>query len=80
MKPFKVSRAVYNKRFFDPTSVGDLKLAKEFLATGQWPVGCPFVLDWPYTNMPDLIKTEIVKHHIDSIIAEKSRKTHRIKK
>ncbi len=80
MKPFKVSRAVYNKRFFDATSATDLKLAKEFLDKGQWPAGCPFVLDWPYTNMPDLIKTEIVKHHINSIIAEKSRKIHLFKK
>ena len=80
MKNFKVSRAIYNKRFFDADSLEDLRLAKEFLKTGQWPAGCPFALDWPYTNMPDLIKTEIVKRHIDGIIAEKTSKKYLVKK
>lgn len=66
--PYKVSRQVYNKRFFDPNSRTDLKLARDFLENGQWPAGCPFVVDWPYTNVPDLIKTEIIKSHIDMII------------
>lgn len=79
-KPYKVSRQVYNKRFFDPSSSADLELARDFLKTGHWPEGCPFVADWPYTNIPDLIKTEIVKHYLDRIIAEKNSKVYRMKK
>ena len=79
-KVYKVSRQIYNKRFFDPSSTVDLEAAREFLKHGQWPKGCPFVVDWPYTNMPDLIKTEIVNHYLDRIIAEKNSKIARIKK
>ena len=78
-KSFKVSRAIYNKRFFDPSSSTDLLEAKGFLKHGQWENGCPFVVDWPYTNVPDMIKTEIVNHYLDRIIAEKNSKIRKIK-
>lgn len=78
-KSYKVSRQIYNKRFFDPSSSEDLAEARDFLKHGQWTAGCPFVVDWPYTNVPDMVKTEIVNHYLDRIIAEKNSKIRKIK-
>lgn len=72
MEP-KVSRRIYNKRFFDPTKADDLELALCYIRTGRWTGdGCPFVHDWPYTNVPDMIKTELLLHYLPKIIAEKN--------
>ena len=72
---YRVSRQVYAKRFFDAKSPEDLQLAYEFVLTGKWADGCPFVESWPYTNVPDMIKTEIMLHHLPKIIRDqRSRK------
>lgn len=71
---YRVSRRVYSKRFFDATKAEDLKLAHEFIKTGKWEDGCPFVEVWPYTNVPDMIKTEVILKYLPQIIKEKSKK------
>jgi hypothetical protein len=65
---------VYFKRVFDATNVDDLKLAQEFLKTGRWEDGCPFIESWPYTTVPEMIKTEIALNYLPKIIKEKSSK------
>lgn len=80
MEP-KVSRRIYNKRFFDPRNTEDLKLALSFIREGRWlGEGCPFEYDWPYTNVPDMIKTEVLLHYLPKIIAEKTSKKSVVKK
>ena len=70
MEP-KVSRRIYNKRFFDHTKLVDLEIALQYLRTGRWEDYCPFVPDWPYTTVPDMIKTEVLLHYLPKIIKEK---------
>lgn len=73
MEP-KVSRRIYNKRFFDPSKADDLEIALSYVKTGRWPGdGCPFIPDWPYTNVPDMIKTELLLHYLPKIITEKNK-------
>lgn len=50
------------KRIFKPTHKKDMEIVKEFLRTDQWgPEGCPFVLEWPYMDMPYMLKTKITE-------------------
>lgn len=74
MDHYRVSRQVYSKRFFDPNKPEDLQLAYKFIKTGRWEDGCPFVESWPYTNIPDMIKTEVILKYLPSIIKEKKKK------
>lgn len=71
IKRYRVSRQLYSKRFFDASSAEDLQLAQDFIKTGKWTDGCPFVESWPYTNVPDMIKTEVLLTYLPKIIKEK---------
>lgn len=61
---------VHTKRFFDASKPEDLQEALEFVKTGRWTNCCPFVVDWPYTNVPDMIKTEVLLKYLPGIIKE----------
>jgi hypothetical protein len=51
------------KRTFDPTKQEDMNLFKLFLETGRWgDKGCPFILEWPFLTIPDMLKDSITKH------------------
>ncbi len=72
---YRVSKRIYGKRPFDPQDPVDLKEALYFIKKGKWKDYCPFVESWPYTNVPDMIKTEIALKYLPKIIAEKTSKT-----
>ena len=57
------------KRKFDPTSPEDLKAFQDFYKTKKWTPYCPFILDWPYDNVPDMIKSKLVDTYLDKIVA-----------
>jgi hypothetical protein len=65
---FRVSNHQWVKRPFNPTNAVDLGVYREFLAESRWANGCPFVLEWPFLNIVDMIKHKIVYQHIDSLI------------
>lgn len=71
---YRVSKCVYNKRVFDANNIEDLQAALDFVKTGRWKDGCPFIEDWPYTNIPDMIKTEVILKHLPAIIKQKRSK------
>ena len=50
------------KRFFDQHSKKDIEAAKNFFATHSWrhTDGCPFVLEYPYLTVPDMIKDKLI--------------------
>lgn len=51
------------KHEFDPTNKDDLSEYTYFLRHGRWKSQmCPFILDWPYLTIPDMIKDKIVHH------------------
>jgi hypothetical protein len=70
LEHYRVSRQIYAKRFFNPNDPVDLQLAYEFIQTGKWKDRCPFVESWPYTNVPDMIKTEVLLKYLPKIIKE----------
>lgn len=50
----------FPKRIFDVNSKDDLKVYKQFLLTNSWgKTGCPFELEWPWLNLPDMISHKI---------------------
>lgn len=50
---------------FDVSSKKDLEVVKKFLATNEWgPDGCPFYLEWPFLNVPDMLKDRITRHFL----------------
>jgi hypothetical protein len=59
----KVQQLLLNKkRKFKPSNKKDMEIVKEFLRTDKWgPEGCPFVLEWPYLEMPYMLKTKITE-------------------
>jgi hypothetical protein len=48
------------KRVFDVTDKNDLKIYKNYLRTRSWGRdGCPFVAEWPWLSVPDMIAHKI---------------------
>lgn len=50
------------RRPFDPSSKTDMLEYQYFLKHKKWKKGCPFILDWPYLTIPDMLKDKIIKH------------------
>lgn len=48
------------KRYFDVKSKKDIQLYKVFLKENAWGNACPFVLEYPYLNIPDMIKDKLI--------------------
>lgn len=48
------------KVFFDCNKKSHVTLYKKFLSTGAWGERCPFVLEFPYLTIPDMIKDKLV--------------------
>lgn len=66
MKPSVVLSSVPRpKRYFNLKSKVDMKLYKHFLTTASWGgAGCPFILEYPYLSVPDMIKDKIVHSYV----------------
>lgn len=52
---------IRQKRFFSESSKQDIKLAKQFFENHSWGGdGCPFILEYPYLTIPDMIKDKMI--------------------
>lgn len=61
-----LSKIDRSKREFDVVNEKDRDEFKHFLKTGKWgTTGCPFVLEFPYLSVPDMIKDKIVKFYLE---------------
>jgi hypothetical protein len=49
------------KRYFDINSKEDVELYRNFLMTSGWGDPCPFILEFPYLTVPDMIKDRLIK-------------------
>ena len=59
---------INQRRSFEPSSKDDLKLVRKFLHNTQWgPEGCPFYLEWPYEDIPYMLKTKITEYYLKGI-------------
>ena len=52
---------------FDPSNKGDLKLVRKFLLDNKWEKNCPFYLEWPYLDIPSMLKDKIVKYTLKGL-------------
>ena len=67
-RPFKVSHWVWQKIYFDATNKEDLKEYSYFLKNNHWRINCPFVLEWPYLTITDMIKDKLIEQYIDTML------------
>ena len=52
---------VKQKRYFDVNSKKDIEMYRWFLTNHTWGHdGCPFVLEYPYLTIPDMIKDKLI--------------------
>jgi len=60
-------RQRFPKRVFDVTDKKDLTIYKNYIRENSWgDDGCPFELEWPWLNIPDMIA-----HKISAYVVEK---------
>ena len=58
--------SAHQRHFFDATSKSDMQLARNFFVKHAWgSEGCPFFLEVPWLNVPDMLKDRIMKYHLD---------------
>lgn len=58
----------FTKRIFNPSSRKDLAVYKNFIVNGSWGVdGCPFVLEFPYAELPTMVSNKIAAHAVRNI-------------
>ena len=53
---------LYQRHQFDPSSNDDLKIVRKFLHDNKWESNCPFYLEWPYLDIPTMLKDRITKY------------------
>lgn len=52
---------IRQKRFFNEKSKRDIAIAKQFFKEHSWGIeGCPFILEYPYLTVPDMIKDKLI--------------------
>lgn len=52
---------VRQKRYFNENSKQDILDAKGFFRDHKWGLdGCPFILEYPYLTIPDMIKDKLI--------------------
>lgn len=48
-------------RYFDEYSKKDLEVARDFFLNKSWGAkGCPFILEFPYTSVPGMMKDKLL--------------------
>ena len=56
---------IYQKRIFDPSNKEDIKIVKIFIGQHKWgEFPCPFHLEWPYADIPSMLKDKLAKHFL----------------
>jgi hypothetical protein len=53
------------RRRFNAENKVDIDIVKTFFETYRWgPTGCPFILEVPWENIPDMLKDKVTKKHL----------------
>jgi len=53
------------KRYFDINNKKDIEQYRQFLISNSWGTqGCPFILEFPSLNVPDMIKDRVVRKYL----------------
>jgi len=52
---------IRQKHYFNETSKKDLQAVRNFFEKHSWGNdGCPFILEYPYLTIPDMIKDKLI--------------------
>jgi hypothetical protein len=70
-KSFKLPDPSSNKRNFDVSSKQDIGEFSFFMKNSKWKSPCPFVLEFPFLSIPDMIKDKLINAYIDSMLRSK---------
>ena len=58
----------YQRHQFDASSKDDLKLVRKYLHNLSWGNdGCPFFLEWPYLDVPSMVKDRITEYALKGL-------------
>jgi hypothetical protein len=57
---------INQRRLFDPSNKEDMKTVKKYLQGMKWN-NCPFYLEWPYLDIPSMLKDKIVAHTLQGL-------------
>lgn len=64
MGNFKLKAAVHDRRKFDPSNKQDLEELGYFIKNKKWKSGCPFHLEFPYSDIPAMCMTKYTEHSL----------------
>ena len=66
-KTFKVTNCYWPKVEFNPADTDHLNEYRKFLQKQHWGDGCPFILEWPFTNIISMIEHKVTRYHLANI-------------
>mgnify|MGYP003703989977 CR=1 FL=1 len=54
---------------FNPKNKNHMAMTRDFFRDYRWgDHGCPFILEWPYLTVTEMIRSKLIDTHIGSII------------
>ena len=63
-----VLQSKFQKRKFNASDNQDMMRYKQFVKTGKWgDSGCPYLLEWPWLNIPAMISHKISEHTMEQL-------------
>ena len=63
--PGVVGRHAIWQTEFDPANVDHRRRFAEFMANNGWGAPCPFLLEKPYVNVPDLCREKLLQWYMN---------------
>lgn len=60
--------SINHRRGFNPNSIEDIKELKYFLDNGKWKTVCPFYIEDPWENIPEMCKDKFTRYMIQTVI------------
>lgn len=70
MLQFKFTERLIQREVFNPCSKDHLLSYSNYLTSGSWAGNCPFLLEWPFNDIPTMISNKILDAHLQSIITK----------
>jgi hypothetical protein len=58
---------INQRRTFEPGSKSDMNIVRKFLHDNKWEKNCPFYLEWPYLDVPSMLKDKITKYALKGL-------------
>ena len=53
---------------FNPKNKNHMSMTRDFFRDYRWGKhGCPFILEWPFEDIPYMLKTKIVEHTLNLV-------------